>query len=977
MKQDLKSHTRPESRARTSVRRSLLNSTPRLTGLVFVSSTEASPRPLRLFDVKTCRNTLADHYQRNAKVPTSVWSSRCNVNIRDIYTRLSWVKEERNQSGSTRSKLDHYTDLFAENKTGVLPKRILVQGMPGIGKSTFVKKLAVDWAELDWEERCDRRTDILRKFELAVIIKLREVSHCKTLRDALRNSYIFPAEEARQVDNLLEYIATNQERVLLVCDGYDEYRCGCDSELYQIFRGNALRNCCVLVTTRPSRADDLLEYAEMCAEITGFNKEDRKHFMTRILESEIEAKRLYAHLERSNLIDQARVPILLLFFCTLWKKGKASSFPSDKTELYLAIVQYILDYSEARHSRPPRFGKVDDYTEILAEMGKVALESLLEDDLLFEYHRLSEAVRCEKSIILGFLQIIDCAENLRPAGMVSFIHKSIQEFLAAWYITHRRVPKDILFDTEERVRTLEACEGLDTVFQFVCGLSNKGAEKVLQHLQSVRVSDPSLCLSETMPDFPRGPDAPCFTFTSKQRRFQDLVFNSFRESRSKRGLLKLCFDCTGGIVLVPGELSERGVPKVGDITQVTDSGIFIFEEHSARVLKQSLDLLGCLEIPLTITENCQYLNIGDLLSKMLNIGQDQCGFTSILSFQNGQIRFFITDLYLHCDNHAKLFTETGTNPVRSPFANCTSEDSSLKFLRCLRCYDHLSSQTMKDVGAMVATCEQLTRIETEHITNDSICDLLEQVRNPSACCLEIGYYRGRLWLHSEGRGSCTLTSTGMVRLASLLPRFTNTTIVSLRLLPGCSAKEVNTLVANITHRTLKLLELREICLTPKAAADLGRSIPEMSSLKILQLSRPDGIGQELECEQFKLLFGGFKHVSPLEKISLKGFRLKGGLAPFTNSLCFFPSLKVLHLKDLSMDEEDLCSLLANLRFIPHLRMLNLKGNSLGHAVRSIVQHIAHVPVLQFLVISRTECLEEDWNYVAKMLKEIRPKLSVS
>lgn len=81
--------------------------------------TSSEPCPVRLFDVRSCRNTLARHYQRNARVPTSVWSSRCNVDIHEIYTRLSWVKQEQSQqnpSGSAQSNLKHYTDIFAQNR---------------------------------------------------------------------------------------------------------------------------------------------------------------------------------------------------------------------------------------------------------------------------------------------------------------------------------------------------------------------------------------------------------------------------------------------------------------------------------------------------------------------------------------------------------------------------------------------------------------------------------------------------------------------------------------------------------------------------------------------------------------------------------------------------------------------------------------------------------------------------------------------
>ena len=100
-----------------------------------VADSEASAEDI--FDVKFCRSKLAEHYKKTATVPTSVWSKNCLVDIHQIYTRLSWVKEEQTPAGSSRSELKHYTDVFTANKNSVVPKRILVQGQTGIGKSTF------------------------------------------------------------------------------------------------------------------------------------------------------------------------------------------------------------------------------------------------------------------------------------------------------------------------------------------------------------------------------------------------------------------------------------------------------------------------------------------------------------------------------------------------------------------------------------------------------------------------------------------------------------------------------------------------------------------------------------------------------------------------------------------------------------------------------------------------------------------------
>ena len=70
---------------------------------------------------------------------------------------------------------------------------------------------------------------------------------------------------------------------------------------------------------------------------------------------------------------------------------------------------------------------------------------------MFEYDKLSASIRCDQSFIIDLLQVTEYAENLRPSGMVSFIHKSIQEFLAA----NSCVPDGSLGGIEQHACTLE------------------------------------------------------------------------------------------------------------------------------------------------------------------------------------------------------------------------------------------------------------------------------------------------------------------------------------------------------------------------------------------------------------------------------------------------------------------------------------------------------------------------------------------
>ena len=889
---------------------------------------------VKTFHVKSCRSKLAEHYKRTASVPTSVWTKKSPVDIHQIYTRLSWVKEEQTPAGSSQSELKHYTDVFTANKNGVVPKRILVQGQTGIGKSTFVKKLAVDWAEFDDETVGDTKKDALRrfedggdvsevkeaafqdyedpsrssgehkemsetqkeslkKFELVLVINLKEVSKCPSLREIVHCCSIFPEEETALVDDLLSYITKNQEKVLLVFDGYDEYRCGSNSDIYEIFRGKKLRNCCVLITTRISKADELREFKDVHAEITGFSEVDRVDFMIKVLGSKEEAEVLKHHLSQKKLTDLTRVPLLLLFFCTLWKKGKLKSFPENKTKLYIGIVQYVLDYNQGKDP-PARFGKVHDFKDILVEIGKVALECLLKDDHVFEYDQLSDAIRSDESRIIGLLQVTEYAENLRPAGLVSFIHKSIQEFLAAWYVTYRCVPDGNLGEIEQHARTIEECESVENVFQFICGLSDKGAVKVLKHLTTVRVSDPTLDL----PDVEIEIDVPLYDVTYRHERFSELVYDSVREVQLKAELLSYFLDCTGGVILVTRDtlLSELK----------PDENVLIELAHNCVFILRDAMMYKSLELPLEITESSEVLKVEDLIRKL-----SLDPFVSILCLRNDRLQFYITKLFLDGDEHAKLFTNA---------ASLSSQQSCLKFLTSLG-YRNLSDQSVKALAAVIRSCQHLYMINIVD-GEDSMCYLLEQVQNPVKCSVLID--------GSFTRPGAHVTSVGAVQLASLLPTFSNISTLYLDL-RDCCAAALDILVTSIAHKTVKKLILSGIILTREVAEVLGRSLPEMSSLQDLQLCGMDG--SILQAEEMKALFGGFnktfKANKALYKLNFFGFSEISCLAPFNKSLRCFPNLRELHLGELNVSEHDLCGLLESWSFFRNLKKLHVEGKQPG------------------------------------------------
>ena len=735
---------------------------------------------------------------------------------------MSFVKDpEKTPAGTIQSELKHYSELFTANMDGVIPKRILVQGQTGIGKSTFVKKLLVDWVEVN-KGAGDEQAAVLKNFELVVAVNLKEVSKCQSLKDVIRLSNVFAKEDRYMTEGLVDYITNNQEKVLLIFDSYDEYHCRRDSEIYEIFSGNSLRSCCVLITTRITKADELRGGEDLHAEITGFSEVDREDFMCRFLNSK-EVLKLRNYLDARNLMDLAKVPLLLLFFCILWKRGQSADFPGNKSKLYTNIIQFILNHSQTKTS-PPQYLEVISFKEILSEIGKIALLALLKNDHLFEYSQLSDSVRCDECVFIGLLQITEYSETLQPVGMVSFIHKSIQEFLAAWYITHTCIPEGR--NLSEIGVNLEVCLALENVFQFTCGLSKEGAFAAFRHLKSVRISDPSLDLSQTIPGVENETYVPLSDVTDHQWKFTDLIIELFKNvgwrAEEKQELLKSCMDCLGGVLCesIGGSLDLDLVllaakhTKSWYLVHVPRTSLLRSTESLVRGLLFSkwyrrLQILAC--------GNPDFLKVKEFCKNFfINRGNCSCGFYSILCFRNGQVYLYITHLAVECDSHARLFTETVVPPHP---AHSGSGESCLKFLKTLYCRDI-----------------------------DSLCDLLQQVPNPCTCSLSINL--------------CTLTSKGAIELATLLPRYENVIHLDLHL-ADCSEETVTNLVAAVKHKTLEELELSEMNLTSAAAEVLGQSLSELSALETLKLSG----SAECSDEALRTLITAIKHKT-LQRLEL-------------------------------------------------------------------------------------------------------------
>ena len=429
------------------------------------------------WNVEKCQEKLKSYYDTFSKVKIVPWDESSSIEINEIYTPLNWVRDHRKLSGVTREELEDYTDMFQGKHT-----RMLVYGRPGIGKSTFCKKAAYDWSKT--------LKEILKNFSILLLIKLRDVCDVGNIRDVLRASKLLASDGPISVDSLYDYIINNQDEVLLILDGYDEYSFAEEhSPILAIWKGEQLRDCHVIVTTRQLECDELKGPSHVQLEIQGFKSWKRKDtFARKFMAGGEDLDEFKLYLGEKDLDDMAEIPLFLLMLCILWKEKRHEGLPKSRAEIFTQFIQTMLDHKD-EIQQPKPFQKVTstEAREDLSNLGKVAFEALLQDRL---YVRCSElpgniSRSFEKLREVGLFQIVNLT-SLNPEKGAYFIHKSVQEFLAAWHIKEEVLSmKGESAPSFSKVESFEKIVKMNEVLKFACELSTEAAYAVFRHVASV------------------------------------------------------------------------------------------------------------------------------------------------------------------------------------------------------------------------------------------------------------------------------------------------------------------------------------------------------------------------------------------------------------------------------------------------------------------------------------------------------------
>ena len=424
-------------------------------------------------DISVVVKLLEREYKRRAEFRPLLWSKGTKLELQKVYTRLRVVSKRK--AGSSEIGVD---DIFGSSEKDNDPL-VLVEGSPGIGKSTFCLKLAHDWATGE----SSRNFPI---FKLVFLLKCRDMKGdiVEDIFEQLLPEDLKEKTKAVLV-NFLEDL-NNQKQILIILDGLDELPELSEDRVNKVLGRKKLSLCYVLATTRQERGIYTREkfQFELCLAIEGFSEENsleyiRKHFRNIGIEHSSKGERLIEEIKQNPLLGDLRSnPLNLLLLCVVYEDHEGS-LPSSITDLYQTIVRCLLRRYCAKEElkASEKDEDLDKQFEIaILALGELAWKCLLNDRLSFYEDELEELERSNVNIVarrLGLVYKEESLKRLKPRHTYSFLHKTFQEYLAASYIAHNL--RASVFHVPEQVKSYEVTSTFRRVFLFVCGVLREEA----------------------------------------------------------------------------------------------------------------------------------------------------------------------------------------------------------------------------------------------------------------------------------------------------------------------------------------------------------------------------------------------------------------------------------------------------------------------------------------------------------------------
>uniref|UniRef100_A0A087XAL0 NACHT domain-containing protein n=1 Tax=Poecilia formosa TaxID=48698 RepID=A0A087XAL0_POEFO len=343
----------------------------------------------------------------------------------------------------------HKSTITQENIFKLPPGRrepirtVMTTGVAGIGKTVLTQKFTLDWAE----DKAHQNIHFIFPFTFRELNALKE----KTLSLVeLVNLFFSKNKEMCSFEHL---------KVLFIFDGLDENRLtldfcctqiltdvtestSVDVLLINLIRGKLLPSALIWITTQPAAANQIPdEFIDMATEVRGFTDTQKEQYFRKRFRDVQQANRIISHMKTSrNLDSMCHIPEVCRIAADVLenelKFKEGAELPKTLTELYIKFLVIQKNTNKEKYSG----GAGNTYIQEMVEsLGRLALEQLLKEKFIFNKSDLKQCDIDIKDALLFsgvFTEHIKEERGLGKTSVYSFVHLSIQEFLAAVYMAH-------------------------------------------------------------------------------------------------------------------------------------------------------------------------------------------------------------------------------------------------------------------------------------------------------------------------------------------------------------------------------------------------------------------------------------------------------------------------------------------------------------------------------------------------------------